>query len=450
MTTQEVSNELKDLIVQFVQTYSSIIDLELDENQDPKHWFVPLESYSSKKEAAHYFLLAAALSDYKLTGNPRNVRILLNHIHMALGPKLYATKNPNEFAVQIDRHEEKTEKLDHLGEEKSEIPGVLCSVNEFVNEKAHGDLIHYTTKLCQKARKPADFVKELSYGVERMNKQHKAKSWLYLRWMVRKSPDLALFQFDPKDLTIPLTTPKFRVYAALGLSDNENLPFELNVKKRPETWWNNTAEFDADSERLTGFARSLFPEDPCKVDFPFFILGTWLEYSDLTLASIEKSMQFFIKGNQEFSQPNMRFLTVVYHYNRIGERIPPGAFSPLELDVYDFLRSKQVISQYEFMEFHLSKENLAFTYKPDFLLPQMTDKGRKVLLEPHGIRSNLLDFLSKMAVFRKRYGDYFCLILIVPDDFVGTISYLDPEKSSYDFLWKQSNYKIQFENFRSS
>jgi hypothetical protein len=448
--TQELSKQSKDLIVQFVQTYSSIVDLELDENQDPKHWFMPLKSYPSKKEATHYFLLAASLSEYKLTGNPRNVRILLNHLHDALGPKLYTTTNPKEFASLIDEYQGKTDRLDHLGEDKAEISRVLCSVNEFVDEKAHGDLIDYTTKLCLKCRKPKDFVQEFSYKVERMNKQHKAKSWLYLRWMVRKSPDLALFQFDPKDLTIALTTPKFRVYAALGLSDNENLPFELNVKNRPETWWNSTAEFDFDSERLTSFAKSLFPEDPTIVDFPFFILGTWLEYSDLTLTSIEKSMKFFIKKHQEFLQPIMRFLTVVYHYNRIGERIDPGAFSALELGVYEFLRSKQIISYYEFMEFQLSKENSAFTYKPDFLLPQITNKGRKVLLEPHGIKSNLKEVLGKLAAFRIHYGDYFCLILIVPDDFVETINDLDPNKNSYDFLWKQSNYRIQFESFRSS
>ena len=75
--------------------------------------------------------------------------------------------------------------------------------------------------------------------------------------MVRDSPDLALFQFDKKDLMVSLTTPKFRVYASLGLSDNENLPFELSAKNQPESWWKNTAEFDADSEKLTNFARSL-------------------------------------------------------------------------------------------------------------------------------------------------------------------------------------------------
>src|SRR5271169_956159 len=188
---QEVSNDLKDLIVRFVQTYGNIVDLELDENLEPKLWFMPLKTYEAKREAAHYFLLAASLSDYKLTGNPRNIRMLLSHLHAALGHKLYTLKNMEDFKDNISKFEIKNQLLDRLGAAKSEIPEVLCSVNKFVDNKAHGDLIDYTTKLSQKGRKPTDFVKELSFNLERLSKHNKAKSWLYMRWMVRNSPDLA-------------------------------------------------------------------------------------------------------------------------------------------------------------------------------------------------------------------------------------------------------------------
>ena len=96
------------------------------------------------------------------------------------------------------------------------------------------------------------------------------------------------------------------------------------------------------------------------------------------------------------------------------------------------------------------KKTQSLTYKPDFLLPQLTNNGRKVLLEPHGIKTNLKEFLNKTKTFRKHYGKYFCLILIVPDDFIEIIDNLDPEHDAYDFLWKQSNYKIQLENFHST
>jgi hypothetical protein len=451
MSTQ-VSQDLRDLIVSFVRTYSNIADLELDLHLHPKPSFMPLNNDAAKKEAAHYFLLAAALSDFQLTGNPRNIQLLLNYLSETFGHKLYKTINPLEFKPEVDKFERKIENLDRLGKEKAEIPDVLCSVNKFVAQKAQGDLIDYTTKLNQKGRKPKDFAETLSYSVKRMNKQNKSKSWLYLRWMVRGSPDLGLFKFDPKDLMVSLTTPKFRVYVALGLSNDENLPFKLNSKNKPDSWWENTAEFDADAEKLTQFARSLFPEDPTKIDFPFFILGTWLEYSDLTPISLERSLRFFVQKNQELLGPLMRYLTVVYHYNRVGERIEPGAFTLMEKDVYDFLNDKQVIFYYEFMEFYLPQANpaVALTYKPDFLLPQLTYGGRKVLLEPHGVKANLPEFLNKLKIFRQQYSDYFCVILIVPDDFVGIINLMDPQHDSHDFIWKGSNYKIQLENFHST
>ena len=447
---EQVSSELKELIVRFVDTYGAVSDLELDLHLQPKPSFMPLNTYPAKLEAAHYFLLAAALSDFQLTGNPRNIQLLLNHLSEVFGAKLYTIRNPTEFKREVEKFEQKIENLDHLGEAKAEIPEVLCSVNQFVAQKANGDLIDYTTKLSQKGRKPKDFVETLSYTVKRMNKQHKSKSWLYLRWMVRGPPDLGLFPFDPKDLMMSLTTPKLRVYVALGLSNNENLPFALNSKNKPDSWWENTAEFDADAERLTKFACSLFPEDPAKIDFPFFILGTWLEYSDLTTDSLERSLRFFIQKQQELLGPLMRYLTVVYHYNRVGERIEPGAFTAFEKEVYDHLKNKQVIAYYEFMEFKLSQENQFLTYKPDFLLPQLTNNGRKVLLEPHGVKTNLKEFLNKTKAFRKHFGKYFCLILIVPDDFIELIDNLDPEHDAYDLIWKQSNYRIQLENFHST
>jgi len=448
--TQQVPCALKDLIVQFVNTYSSIVDLELDEAVEPKLWFMALNNYEAKREASHYFLLAASLSDFKLTGNPRNIRLLLNHLHEKLGQKLYSITNPEAFKAEVARFEQKTQLLDRLGEEKKEIPEVLCSVNRFVATKAAGDLVAYSAKMAQKGLKPKDMVQQLSYGIKRMNKQHKAKAWLYMRWMVRGSPDLWLFEFSPKDLMVALTTPKLRVHVALGLSENEDLAFDLNNKIRPESWWQDTKEFDEDTEKFTSFARLLFVDDPARVDFSFFILGTWLEYSDLTQASIEKSMRFFIKKHQELLQPLTRYLTVVYHYNRIGERIVPGAFSAFEQDIHNFLKSRQVIFHYEFMEFCLSKDNPSLTYKPDFLLPRYTNRGRKIILEPHGVKENLKDVAHKLSVFREHYGEFFCIILIVPDDFTETINNIDPDHKSYDLLWKRSEYKTKFENFQKT
>lgn len=447
----EVPSSLRDLIGQFVQTYSaSFADLELDSTLEPKLWFMPLDSYEAKREAAHYFLLAAALSEYKLTGNPRNIRLLLHYLHKSLDQTLYTGQDPEVFKKAVFKFEQKHELLDRLGEVKAEIPEVICSVNRFIAQKANGDLIEYANGLNRRGHKPRDLVKQIAYSVNRMNKQHSPKAWLYLRWMTRSAPDLGLFEFDSKDLMVPLTTPKLRVFAALEFSRKEQLPFALNQKNRPDSWWEDTRDFDSDAETFTEFARSLFPSDPAKVDFPFFILGTWLEYSDLNQTTLEKALKFFVQKHQELQQPLMRFLNVVYHYNRIGELIEPGAFSAFERSIYDHLRCKQIIFNYEFMEFYLSKDNPALTYKPDFLLPRYTNRGRKIILEPHGVKENLNETLQKLTLFRQHYKEFFCLILIIPDDFIELINEIDPTAQSYDLLWKQSQYKIDLEKLPRS
>lgn len=445
---------LQRLVVQFVDIYGAVADTGLDLLLHPSPGFLPLDSSAAKQEAAKYFLLAASLSDSELTGNARNVRILLDHLHSVFGEKLYTLNNPAAFGCEVTKCEMELKNLDSLGPKKSEIPEVLASVNRFVEKKAHGDLAGHSSELRRRGLKPEDFVKELSYGIKRMNGHRKAKAWLYLRWMVRKSPDLGIFDFDPKDLMVPLSSPKLRVAVALELVDNEDLALDLNTRCKPASWWRNTAEFDKAQESLTGYARSLFPDDPAKVDFPFFMLGTWLEDSDLTPASIERCLRFFVDKFLELQKPPIRYLVAVPHYSK-GFLIPEmGPFGGFEMEVYDFLRKRQVKFDFEFLEFQLPKEGgvtwASPTYTPDFLLPQMTLRGRKVLLEPHGVRDGFQGFLTKLSVFRKFYGEHFALVLIVPDDFAELVEALDPDHQAYDLLWRRSSYKNELENYRST
>ena len=102
---QEVPDDLKDLIVRFVRIYSGVTDLALDHYLNPKPWFMPLNSILAKKKLP-LFLLAASLSDNRLTGNPRNIRILLYHLYSRLGGKLYTTKIPVEFTGEIRKFEQ--------------------------------------------------------------------------------------------------------------------------------------------------------------------------------------------------------------------------------------------------------------------------------------------------------------------------------------------------------
>jgi hypothetical protein len=58
-----------------------------------------------------------------------------------------------------------------------------------------------------------------------------------------------------------------------------------------------------------------------------------------------------------------------------------------------------------------------------------------VLLEPHGVWDDLKDYVGNLHVFRKNYGQFFHLVLIVPEDFVGFIQNADPKREAYDQMW---------------
>src|SRR5512139_2200969 len=103
---------LKRLVLQFVNIYSADADTGLDLFLNPPPAFMPLNSDSAKQEAAKHFLLAAALSDSELTGNARNIRILLNHLHSAFGEKLYTTLSPGEFEREVANCEMELKNLD--------------------------------------------------------------------------------------------------------------------------------------------------------------------------------------------------------------------------------------------------------------------------------------------------------------------------------------------------
>jgi len=75
--------------------------------------------------------------------------------------------------------------------------------------------VAHSSSLARRSLKP-EFWRRSFLTESEDERTWQAKAWLYLRWMVRKDPDLGIFDFDPKDLIVPLSTPKLRVAVALG------------------------------------------------------------------------------------------------------------------------------------------------------------------------------------------------------------------------------------------
>ena len=446
-------HRLRRLLSNFIDIYANLPDIMLDQRLHPRLWFMHelRTSYKARKEAAHYFLLAAALNKSAVVGNARNVRVLLKYVHDILrrqGESLYTLEDPSAFRGVIERFENESRLFGKLGPKKDKIPGILASVNKFVNQKANGDLIKYAEKLASNGKKPADMVEILAYNIGWMGGRYKADSWLYMKWMVRHKPDLGLFKcFSPKDLLIPLTTPVLRVGIALGLVGDNSIIEAFSSYEKTREWWENYGKNKARTIekvqlKLTKYVKTFSPSDPVKVDHPFFVLGRWLEGFDLSLEFLTRSLDLFnaIHRKIQNRKPPIKYLVQVPHE---GQTI--GAFGSMERIVAEKLLKKGIWFNYEPLLFHFPGRVYdgrveILWYKPDFIL-RKTIKGKKVILEPHG-RWEERD-IRKFSFFKKSYGEFFVLILIVSDKMLDTIS---KEREAYDYIWSIKNFERELDD----
>lgn len=250
-----MDQELLMLLKKFIEQNSSRPDLQFDPNIKPRLPINPYsKNYDEKRRVAHYFLLVASIDEGRLVGRADNARKLMVRLYNSLGEKLFTI-------IDVAKIEEKFNYARiglKLGMQYKLIPEILASVNEFVENMAGGDLIRFARAF----HKPYDFVDVLGRYINRMGKTRSSarkKAWMYMRWMVRSYPDLRIFDnFSPKDLYVPLDRNVARVAAFLGiLSLTENLGW-------------------TEVEKVTSFARKLYPDDPAKIDYPFFLLGRML------------------------------------------------------------------------------------------------------------------------------------------------------------------------------
>ena len=51
--------------------------------------------------------------------------------------------------------------------------------------------------------------------------------------------------------------------------------------------------------------------------------------------------------------------------------------------------------------------------------------------------------IGKFSLFRKSYGEFFVLILIVSDKMLGTIS---KEREAYDYIWSIKNFERELDS----
>ena len=398
--------KIEPMLRKYVDRNSNTYNIEWDPEISERLLIDPFDkSHEGRRRTAHYFLLVASITETQLIGRAENSRALMIHFHKQMNNDLFEALNTSQFQEHITG----SPFYDDLGPEKDRIPEFLVSVNQFVHDIAEEDLIQFTEKFT----KPTEVVEKIAQHIQRMNGLYLEKPWMYIRWMTRPHPDLGIFHFSTADLLVPVTSYTRDVAYGLGLCPESN-----------SEWWNNIENRAIARESITSFARELFPEDPTKVNYPFYLLGRWLRGRQLSLQLLRSYLNFF---EDLYDKTH----TVPVTYDIVSRRM-----STFEENVRTELQKTQLLFYYESHRFNLPG---GITYLPDFVLPECKIKGKAVLLEPHGIWSypqrrianiggrkmtfqaygtekdtSETRFTEKIRLFRETYGRDFHLILLVP------------------------------------
>jgi len=377
------TDEVLTLLVEFINKNSNVVDVQWDRRMSPRLLFNPYsEKFEERKIAAHYFLLAASILDDTIVGYPENARMLLVYLHEAFGNAFFEIKKAHLFEEEIV----KADFYHDLGPNKKAASEILAQINLFIKLKAERNLLQYA----QKFTKPKDFIEDLAQNIPALAGPHKDKLWIYLRWMVRPQPDLQIYDhFLPEDLYVPLTKENANVAASLGLIESAS----------PSIWRDEKTAAEA-RQKLTDFAKRLFPQDPAKVDYPFFLLGRWLKQKTLNRYTLKTALDF-LERMQKITGQSQAYYQKMSRYKSGWEK--KTALTLLRM---------HIPYGYETISFPLPNE----VYTPDFIL-EKTVQGRKIILEPHFEMTKKQ--ARKYALFKRTYGHKFVLILLLKNDLIS-------------------------------
>jgi hypothetical protein len=377
------TDEVLTILVEFINKNSNVVDVQWDRRMSPRLLFNPYsEKFEERKIAAHYFLLAASILDDTIVGYPENARMLLVYLHEAFGNAFFEIKKAHLFEEEIV----KADFYHDLGPNKKAASEILAQINLFIKLKAERNLLQYA----QKFTKPKDFIEDLAKNIPALSGPHKDKLWIYLRWMVRPQPDLQIYDhFLPEDLYVPLTKENANVAASLGLIESAS----------PSIWRDEKTAAEA-RQKLTDFAKRLFPQDPAKVDYPFFLLGRWLKQKTLNRYTLKTALDF-LERMQKITGQSQAYYQKMSRYKSGWEK--KTALTLLRM---------HIPYGYETISFPLPNE----VYTPDFIL-EKTVQGRKIILEPHFEMTKKQ--ARKYALFKRTYGHKFVLILLLKNDLIS-------------------------------
>lgn len=198
--------------------------------------------YTSKQDIEISGLLTAIMS----FGNRSQILKKANDLHAQMG------ESPYQYV--LSRQWEK----DFLEEERRSFYRML-SYADFHSyfRRLHAAYSDYDSLEDALQTYPGKPMEKLCRFWEVSSKSPQKKLNMFLRWMVRKGPevDFGIWKsFDSRELIIPLDTHVCRVARLLGLTETET--FSLK-----------------NAQRITTALAEIFPDDPCYGDFALFGYG---------------------------------------------------------------------------------------------------------------------------------------------------------------------------------
>lgn len=246
-----------EAIREFVEQIERSREADMSFRADPA--LAPLPNCALGAGLSHYLLLAAAID---VGVNSNDIRPFLCALDSALGDRRRERGlfdlglREGALAMGVIQREQASGRL-RSWQAKQHVPRILAEANDFVRDVAAGDLDGWS----KRSKAPAEVVSRLTtqiYYQGAGNTETRKKMWMLMRWLVRPSPDLRLWDhFDPAELMVPVDRHVARFAHTAGFL--RELPMD-------GPFWPQVVE-------ITGFARKLFPEDPARVDYSFFMWG---------------------------------------------------------------------------------------------------------------------------------------------------------------------------------
>lgn len=246
---------LDQAIVDYVDVIEQVRGQDLSFRQDSKAPLPP----EAAGNLPHFLLMSASI-DARV--DSWHIRLLL----IDLSRRLRAdTRTDGLFclteddAETIDAAIQRHQRQRRLGgyQARRHVPRILGDVNAFVAGPAGGDLDAWATQF----DRPADAVQTLAtaiYWQGRERTEPRKKMWMFLRWLVRPSPDLHRWtHFDPADLLVPTDRHVAAFALSAGIIDG--------VRTLDPGY--------AHAERITAWAAQHWPADPARVDYAFYLWG---------------------------------------------------------------------------------------------------------------------------------------------------------------------------------